>query len=133
MSTLNYIAVSLREFGVAGTVLIIGGTILLTLFPFVMDIERAKLFGLVGFGLVFLSIINSYIRLLIQKDREKLLMRMVENSCNRLAEQLAKEGMNDHKVDAISQKIRQILIDTTKILYSVNLTDNIHAETLQES
>lgn len=120
---IEYLLISLREFGIAGTATVIGGTILLTCFPFIENVEKARLFGLVGFGLVFLSIINSYIRLIIQKAREKLLIQMVENSCNRLAEQLAKKGMNNHKVDGVSQKIRQILRDTTETVYSVNLMD----------
>ena len=121
--TRDYILNSLREFGIAGTAMILGGTILLVWFPFIKNFERARLFGAVGFGLIFISIFNSYLGLLIHKQREKLLITMVENTCNRLAEQLAKKDMTDYRSDGITQKIRQTQEQIIKAVCSVNFID----------
>lgn len=96
----------LRDFGVVGLSAYIGGLLLLTKFVFEGDILRQIIYGIAGLVLIGLSIYIAYVRLTIQKEREKALISMAESTCNRLAEQVAK-NLNDHQVDAIIQKIRQ--------------------------
>lgn len=116
---------SLREFGIAGTVMITGGTILLVFLPFSEELYEVVLLGAIGFGLILLSIINSYFGLIIHKKREELLINMVEHTCNRLAEQLSKENMTDVRSENITQKIRQTQEQIINAVYSVNFIDSV--------
>lgn len=96
----------MREFGVVGLVTYIGGLILLMGFFFEQNFQRQIILGIVGMLLLLMSIFIIYIRLSIQKEREKSLIKMSESTGNRLAEQLGKK-LSEKSIEAIIQKIRQ--------------------------
>lgn len=109
----------LKEFGIVGVVTYIGGLILLSGFIWEKDFQRQILLGVVGVMLLSLSIFIAYFRLKIQKDREKALIEMEGDTCNRLAEQLGK-GLSDKQIFAIIQKIRQTQNDLLKAIIGNN-------------
>ncbi len=96
----------LKEYGVVGVVTYIGGIILLIGFITEQNIQRQILLGVVGMILLSLSIFIAYFRLKIQKDREKALIEMAQNTGNRLAEQLGK-NLSKEQVVSITQTIWQ--------------------------
>lgn len=96
----------LREFGVVGVATYVGGVILLTGFIFEVDFQKQIAYGIVGVLLIGMSIFIAYFRLKIQKDREKALIEMTQNSGNRLAEQLGK-NLSKEQVVSITQTIWQ--------------------------
>jgi len=107
---MNYIENSLikvlREFGVVGLVTYVGGLVLLFGFIREQNLQRQLMFGGVGVLLLLFSIFIAYFRLKIQKDREKALIEMAQNTGNRLAEQLGK-NLNKEQVVSITQTIWQ--------------------------
>ncbi len=107
---MNYISNSLtkvlREFGVVGLVTYVGGLILLVGFIQEQNLQRQLTLGFVGVLLLLFSIFIAYFRLKIQKDREKALIEMAQNTGNRLAEQLGK-NLNKEQVVSITQTIWQ--------------------------
>ena len=109
----------LKEFGIVGVVTYIGGLILLTGFIWEQNFQKQLLLGTVGVILLSLSVFIAYFRLKIQKDREKALIEMEGDTCNRLAEQLGK-GLNDKQIFAIIQKIRQTQKDLLKAIVGNN-------------
>jgi len=96
----------LREFGVVGVITYVGGLVILVGFVVEKNFERQVLFGVVGLFLLVLSAFIAYFRLKIQKDRERALIEMTQNTGNRLAEQLGK-NMNKEQVVSITQTIWQ--------------------------
>ena len=96
----------LREFGAAGLVTYVGGFILLIYFPFIHELNSQLLFGFVGLFLLSLASFIAYFRIKAQRDREKALIEMVQNTGNRLAEQLGK-NMTKEQVVSITQTIWQ--------------------------
>ncbi|MDP3988602.1 MAG: hypothetical protein Q8P80_05685 [Candidatus Levybacteria bacterium] len=96
----------LREFGVVGVTTYIGGIILLTGFIWEQNFQRQVMLGIVGIILISLSVFIAYFRLRIQKDREKALIEMAQNTGNRLAEQLGK-NLSKEQVVSITQTIWQ--------------------------
>lgn len=96
----------LKEFGVVGVVTYIGGIILLIGFIREQNFQRQIMLGIVGVILLSLSIFIAYFRLKIQKDREKALIEMAQNTGNRLAEQLG-ENLSEKQVVSITQTIWQ--------------------------
>lgn len=96
-----------REFGLLGVVTYLGGVIMLYFFPRQNEFNLQVLYAISGLILLALATIILYIRIKAQREREKTLIEMGQNSCNRLAEQVAK-GLPDKQVDTITQKIRQI-------------------------
>jgi len=119
----------LREFGVVGLITYIGGLVILGGFLTEENLNRQIVFGIVGFFLLLLSTIIAYFRIKIQRDREQALIDMVKNTCNRLAEQVAK-NLSEKQVNAIIQKIRQIQRDLImRIINSGVAEENKEAET----
>ncbi len=96
----------LKEFGIVGVVTYIGGIILLIGFIREPNFQKQLMFGFVGLILLSLSIFIAYFRLKIQKDREKALIEMAQNTGNRLAEQLGK-SLDKDQVVSITQTIWQ--------------------------
>ncbi len=96
----------LREFGVIGLITYAGGVILLIGFLRETNFTRQILLGIVSIILLFLAAAMSYYRMKIQKDREKALVEMVQNTGNRLAEQLGK-NLTKEQVVSITQTIWQ--------------------------
>jgi len=96
----------LKEFGVVGVTTYIGGIILLTAFIWEQSFQRQITLGLVGLVLICLSVFIAYFRLKIQKDRERALIEMAQNTGNRLAEQLGK-SLSKEQVVSITQTIWQ--------------------------
>lgn len=96
----------LREFGIMGVVTYVGGAIMLFLFPVQNEFNRQLLYAISGLSLLFLASFISYIRIKAQRDREKSLIEMTQNTGNRLAEQLGK-NMSNEQVVSITQTIWQ--------------------------
>ena len=96
----------LREFGVVGVATYIGGIILLSGFIWEQNFERQVTLAVVGLILISMSIFIAYFRLKIQKDRERALIEMAQNTGNRLAEQLGK-NLTKEQVVSITQTIWQ--------------------------
>lgn len=96
----------LREFGVVGVATYIGGIILLSDFILEQNFQRQIMLAIVGLTLLFMSIFIAYFRLKIQKDRERALIEMAQNTGNRLAEQLGK-NLSKEQVVSITQTIWQ--------------------------
>jgi hypothetical protein len=95
-----------REFGFVGVVTYVGGAIMLYHFPKQDDFNRQVLYAISGLALLTLATFISYFRIKAQREREKSLIEMVQNTGNRLAEQLGK-NMTEQQVASIIQKIRQ--------------------------
>lgn len=96
----------LREFGVIGLITYAGGVVLLIGFLREPNLTRQILLGIVSIILLFLAAAMSYYRMKIQKDREKALVEMVQNTGNRLTEQLGK-NLTKEQVVSITQTIWQ--------------------------
>ncbi len=96
----------LKEFGVVGVITYVGGLVVLAGFLVEKDLTRQIVLGVVGLILLALSAFIAYFRLRIQKDRERALIEMAQNTGNRLAEQLGK-GLNNEQVVSITQTIWQ--------------------------
>lgn len=96
----------LREFGVVGVITYIGGFVILIGFIFEANFQRQILLGAVGLFLLTLSALIAFFRLKIQKDRERALIEMTQNTGNRLAEQLGK-SLSEAQVVSITQTIWQ--------------------------
>lgn len=96
----------LREFGVVGVITYIGGLVILIGFIFEANFQRQILLGVVGLFLLTLSALIAFFRLKIQKDRERALIEMTQNTGNRLAEQLGK-SLSEAQVVSITQTIWQ--------------------------
>lgn len=112
----NLIAV-LREFGLAGFVAYVGGVIMLFLFPAQSDLNKQILYALSGLILLFLATLISYSRIKAQSLKDKAMIEMAQNVCNRLAEQVGK-NLTERQVDGIIQKIRQLQRDLLATVYS---------------
>ncbi len=108
----EFVATIFKESGAVGVASIVGGIILLIQFSFKNNCDYQLLSWAAGIFLILLSIIIAYVRLQNQKAREQALLKTVENVCNRLAEQMAK-NLNDHQSDTIAQKIRMIIDHAT--------------------
>ena len=107
----------LREFGIMGFVTYVGGAIMLILFPIQADFNKQVLYSVSGLFLLSLATLISYSRIKAQSVREKAIIEMTQNACNRLAEQLGK-NLTEKQVDAISQKIRQLQSNLISALFS---------------
>lgn len=105
----NLISV-LREFGIMGVVTYVGGAIMLFMFPIQSDYGKQVLYAVSGLFLLFLATLISYSRIKAQSMKDKAMIEMTQNVCNRLAEQLGK-NLTEKQVDAITQKIRQLQRD----------------------
>lgn len=107
---LNVISESLikvfREFGFIGVITYVAGLVTLLSLLWVSDFERQILFGVIGIFLFILASFIAYFRIKAQKDREKALIEMVQNSSNRLAEKL-NENIQRDQVVSITQTIWQ--------------------------
>jgi hypothetical protein len=106
-----------RDFGAPGVLTYVGGVILLYRFPKETDQNKLIVYAVCGVSLLTLATIISYLRIKAQREREKLLIEMAQNSCNRLAEQLGK-GLSDRQIDVISQKIRQLQRDMRDTIFN---------------
>jgi len=107
----------LREFGIMGVVTYVGGAIMLFVFPFQGDFGKQVLYAISGLFLLFLATLISYSRIRAQSMKDKAMIEMTQNACNRLAEQLGK-NLPDKQVDGISQKIRQLQGDLMATVFS---------------
>lgn len=107
----------LREFGIVGVITYVGGAIMLFMFPVQSDFGKQVLYAISGLFLLFLATLISYSRIRAQSMREKSMIEMTQNACNRLAEQLGK-NLTDRQVDGISQKIRQLQRDLLTAIFS---------------
>lgn len=96
----------LREFGVIGVITYVAGMVTLLSLLWISDFESQILFGTIGIVLFILASAIAYFRIKAQKDREKALIEMVQNSSNRLAERL-NENIQKDQVVSITQTIWQ--------------------------
>ncbi len=106
----------LREFGIVGVLTYLGGLIMFYLFIQQGEFNKQVLYGILGFMLLFLASFISHFRIKVRRDREKFLIEMVKDSCNRLAEQLGK--VPPAQIDGTIQKIRQIQRDLIETIFS---------------
>lgn len=95
-----------REFGFIGVITYVAGLVTLLSLLWVNDFERQILFGIIGILLFILASFIAYFRIKAQKDREKALIEMGQNSSNRLAERL-NENIQRDQVVSITQTIWQ--------------------------
>lgn len=100
----------LREFGIMGVVTYVGGAIMLFVFPVQSDFGKQVLYAVSGLFLLLLATLISYSRIKAQSLKDKAMIEMTQNACNRLAEQLGK-NLTEKQVDGITQKIRQLQRD----------------------
>lgn len=107
----------LREFGIMGVVTYVGGVIMLFVFPFQSDFGKQVLYAISGLFLLLLATLISYSRIRAQSMKDKTMIEMTQNACNRLAEQLGK-NLTEKQVDNISQKIRQLQRDLLATVFS---------------
>jgi len=116
----------LREFGSISVITYVGGTILLFTIPNKTIIEEQIFWGSVGFGLLFLSFLIARFRMKMQWDKERALIEMNKEICNRLAEQLGKELSNEQVV-SITQNIWQNCKDLISaiMLNDINIKETI--------
>ena len=107
----------LHDFGIMGVVTYVGGVIMLFVFPFQDDFGKQVLYSISGLFLLFLATLISYSRIRAQSMKDKAMIEMTQNACNRLAEQLGK-NLPDKQVVGISQKIRQLQRDLMATVFS---------------
>jgi len=100
----------LREFGIMGVVTYVGGVIMLFMIPIQNDFRKQVLYAISGLFLLLLATLISYSRIKAQSIKDKAMIEMTQNACNRLAEHLGK-NLNKRQVDGITQKIRQLQRD----------------------
>lgn len=108
----------LREFGIMGVVTYAGGAIMLFVFPLQNDFGKQVLYAVAGSFLLLLATLISYSRIRAQTAKDKAMIEMTQNACNRLAEQLGK-NLSDRQVDGITQKIRQLQRDLLGVVFSI--------------
>lgn len=108
----------LREFGIMGFIAYIGGVILIFLFPIQSDFGKQVLFSVTGLFLLLLATLISYSRIITQSVKDKAMIEMTQNACNRLAEQLGK-GLTERQVNGITQKIRQLQRDLLSVVFHI--------------
>lgn len=106
----------MREFGPIGVITYVGGFIMLFIFPFRSELNEQILFSFSGLFLLSLATYISYLRIKAQRDREKALIEMTQNSGNRLAEQLGK-NMSNEQVVSITQTIWQNQKDLVEAVF----------------
>lgn len=107
----------LREFGIMGVVTYAGGAIMLFMFPVQGDFGKQVLYAISGLFLLLLATLISYSRIKAQGIKDKAMIEMTQNVCNRLAEQLGK-NLTEKQTEGITQKIRQLQRDMLAIVFS---------------
>lgn len=115
----------LREFGIMGVITYVGGFVILVFFPFQENLTRQILFAITGLFLLSLSTFISYFRIKSQRDREKALIEMTQNTGNRLAEQLGSKGLTNEQVVSITQTIWQNQKDLIFAILGIAKTDKL--------
>lgn len=97
----------LNEFGVVGVLTYVAGLISLRNLLFSeKDFKNKLLFGAIGLVLFVLSWILTYLRMKIQRERERALIEMVTKTCVKLADTISTNYTNEQIV-SITQSIWQ--------------------------